>query len=226
MEAKVCKTCKKIKDLSFFPRTKMKVSYYYYPNCKECSRSSRRKILEKYYQNNREDILSEGRERYHNTKHYQIIRAARYRQENKEQIRLKRNARVRRKRAESPVFRIKSNISRTIRGVLKSNGSSKNGISFLKYVGYTMQELKAHIEKQFEPWMNWNNWGVYYPKNWDDNDSSTFVWQLDHIIPQSKLPYQSMDEGNFKKCWALENLRPLSAKQNFLNGIELLKVSK
>jgi len=27
-----------------------------------------------------------------------------------------------------------------------------------------------------------------------------------------------MDEENFKKCWTLENLRPLSAKINILNG--------
>lgn len=31
---------------------------------------------------------------------------------------------------------------------------------------------------------------------------------LDHIMPHS------MKDDNFKECWALENLRPLSAKQN------------
>jgi len=27
-----------------------------------------------------------------------------------------------------------------------------------------------------------------------------------------------MEDENFKKCWALENLCPLSAKQNLLDG--------
>jgi hypothetical protein len=40
----------------------------------------------------------------------------------------------------------------------------------------------------------------------------------DHIIPQSKLQYTSMKDENFKKCWSLENLRPLSAKQNVIDG--------
>jgi hypothetical protein len=63
------------------------------------------------------------------------------------------------------------------------------------------RESILNLEKQFEPWMNWQNHGVY--KNWDDNDQSTWTWQIDHIIPQSDLPYTSMEDENFKKCWAL-----------------------
>jgi hypothetical protein len=66
--------------------------------------------------------------------------------------------------------------------------------------------------------MNWDNQGVYNAKTWNDEDQSTWKWQIDHIIPQSDLPYYSMEDENFKKCWALENLRPLSAKQNVLDG--------
>lgn len=66
--------------------------------------------------------------------------------------------------------------------------------------------------------MNWNNWGRYNAETWDDNDPSTWTWQIDHIIPQSKLKYTSMDDENFKKCWALDNLRPLSSKENLEKG--------
>jgi hypothetical protein len=66
--------------------------------------------------------------------------------------------------------------------------------------------------------MNWDNQGAYNSKTWDDNDKSTWKWQLDHIIPQSDLPYTSMQDENFKKCWALSNLRPYSAKQNSIDG--------
>jgi hypothetical protein len=71
--------------------------------------------------------------------------------------------------------------------------------------------------------MNWDNYGVYRKAIWDDNDQSTWTWQIDHIIPQSKLKYSSVKEDNFKKCWALDNLRPLSSKENFLLGINLIR---
>lgn len=58
--------------------------------------------------------------------------------------------------------------------------------------------------------MTWKNWGIY--------NSETWIWQIDHIIPQSKLPYVSMGNENFIKCWALDNLRPYSAKQNIYDN--------
>ncbi len=81
-----------------------------------------------------------------------------------------------------------------------------------------MDELKAYLESQFESWMTWANHGRYDSKTWNDNDISTWTWQIDHIIPQSALPYDSMSHTNFVKCWELSNLRPLSAKANILKG--------
>ncbi len=86
-----------------------------------------------------------------------------------------------------------------------------------------MQELKRHLEIQFESWMTWQNRGTYNSQIWDDNNPKTWTWQLDHIIPQSDLPYTSMSDDNFKKCWALENLRPLSSKQNLLDGLTKIR---
>jgi hypothetical protein len=60
--------------------------------------------------------------------------------------------------------------------------------------------------------MTWENRGIYKANEWDDNNKSTWKWQLDHIIPQSDLPYTSMDDENFKKCWSLDNLRALSSE--------------
>jgi hypothetical protein len=67
--------------------------------------------------------------------------------------------------------------------------------------------------------MNWNNYGKYDSNSWDDDDSSTWTWQLDHIIPHSTFKYSSMEDEDFKKCWSLDNLRPLSSKQNLIDGI-------
>jgi hypothetical protein len=109
-------------------------------------------------------------------------------------------------------------VSRSINTFLKSHGYSKNKKSTKDYLQYSISELKEHLEKQFEPWMNWQNHGKYNAKTWDDNDSSTWTWQLDHIVPHSKFKYTSMEDQSFKECWALSNLRPYSAKQNILDG--------
>jgi hypothetical protein len=123
-------------------------------------------------------------------------------------------------RQTCPWFVIRHSVSYAIWYALKNVGSSKNGESCLLYLAYTIEELVAYLESLFEPWMSWDNYGVYNPKTWDDNDPTTWTWQLDHIIPQSDLPYTSMTDDNFKKCWALENLRPYSSKQNNLDGVK------
>jgi hypothetical protein len=78
-----------------------------------------------------------------------------------------------------------------------------------------LNELKNHIESLFEPWQNWNNWGRYNPETHGQNPT----WHIDHIIPQSDFKYTSFDDEGFKKCWALENLRPLDSKRNIIDGL-------
>jgi len=36
----------------------------------------------------------------------------------------------------------------------------------------------------------------------------------------------SMEDENFKKCWSLDNLRPLNSKQNILDGSNRIRYSK
>lgn len=122
-----------------------------------------------------------------------------------------------RKRNSKPERRLRNNISRNISYYLSGSGG-KRGLSFLQHVNWTYEELLVHVESNFEPWMTWDNYGPYNRKRWDDGDMSTWTWQLDHIIPQSLFKYTSMDSEEFRKCWALENLRPYSAKQNLLDG--------
>jgi hypothetical protein len=123
---------------------------------------------------------------------------------------------------KKPAQELRSLISAQIRKALTRTNGNKNGQSFLAALEYSSMDLKEHIEKQFSlpgnEWMNWDNRGTYHSNTWKDDDYNTWVWHLDHIIPQSDLPYTSMEEENFKKCWALENLRPYSAKQNVIDG--------
>jgi hypothetical protein len=115
-------------------------------------------------------------------------------------------------------YKIKSNISRSVRSALKAKGK----YSVLKYLPYTIEKLITHIESLFESWMSWDNLGVYNKKYWNDNDQTTWKWQIDHIMPHSTFNYISMDDQLFIDCWSLKNLRPLSAKLNILKSNKLL----
>lgn len=135
---------------------------------------------------------------------------------NKEKVNITSKKNYNKRKNIDPTYKIKKSISRRVYNVLKNN---KNG-SFLKYLEYKLSELKEHIEAQFKlpgnEWMSWDNWGKYSMLLWDDNDSSTWVWNLDHIIPQKWFNYTSMKDKDFTTCWSLKNLRPYSAKLNVL----------
>jgi len=123
------------------------------------------------------------------------------------------NAWQKRREIENPEFRIRRRISSAIRKSLHKENKSIN-----KLLPYSIQELKQHLEDQFEPWMNWSNYG---PANKNQK-----TWQIDHIIPQSKLPYLSFADDNFIKCWALNNLRPLEAIANIKKGNKCIYLKK
>jgi hypothetical protein len=142
-----------------------------------------------------------------------------YRLQHRVHIRTLQNIRTKERKHLDPVFKIRCSVSKTIWRMLKIQNSSKGRKSSLQYLSYTIDELKAHLESLFEPWMTWENWGIYNAKSWDDNDPTTWKWNIDHIIPQSDLPYTTMTDENFQKCWDLSNLRPLSAKQNHTDGV-------
>ena len=133
------------------------------------------------------------------------------------------NGQIKWKLKNDPSYKLRKNISYAVWEALKKNASSKQNESILKYLPYTIDQLKQHLERQFEWWMSWDNWGIYDAKSWDDSDSSTWKWQIDHIIPQSMLRYNHMSEDNFQRCWALNNLRPLSAKKNILDGVTRIR---
>jgi|ERR1700722_529132 len=172
--------------------------------------------------NNPEKVRAKDRERYHKskdkTRERRIKNARTAREKNREERNKKANAIRKEKRKNDPAFKLRDIVSRSVLNALKKAGSSKKGQSCMKYLPFSETDIVIHIQKQFEPWMNWSNHGIYDYRTWDDNNSSTWTWQLDHIIPQSKLPSVSMEDENFKKCWALDNLRPYSAKLNVSEG--------
>lgn len=211
-----CKDCNKQYRLDHKTEQQEYDKQYYQDNKKpiyEANKSLFKEKNAKYYQENKEVLLEKRKMYYIDNLPVIKDRAHQYRLTHKGA----RNKHSKDRYDNDPVFKLRVLVSTAVGKFLKNVGSSKDGKSSSKYLPYTIQELKDHIEKQFESWMTWSNQGKYDPKIWNDNDQTTWVWQIDHIIPQSKLIYTSLDEDNFQKAWALDNLRSLSAKQNIMD---------
>jgi hypothetical protein len=171
-----------------------------------------------YYEENKSNINIQHKEYYENNKDKVIAVQKEYYKNNKEKVDNYRREYYKNRDQSDLLFKIRRRVSSQVWHFLFKKGLSKNNKSVGEFLPYTLQELKEHLERLFEPWMTWNNYGSYKVKNWDDNDPTTWTWQIDHIIPHSKFHYSSMEDQEFKDCWALNNLRPYSAKQNLLDS--------
>ena len=219
-----CKQCRN--DASKYWRLNNKdKANAYNKEYKASHKEEERLYNREYYKNYSKDdpeFQQRNREKskiyYEDNREIAIVKQKEY----QKRTRKERNERERKRRAENLGAALRIYMSNFINRGLKKMGSSKNGESISLYIEYNMQQLVDHLVSQmigYNAWMHLENHGKYDPKTWNDNDTSTWTWQIDHIIPQSDLPYESMEDENFKKCWALENLRPLSAKQNLLDGV-------
>jgi hypothetical protein len=99
-------------------------------------------------------------------------------------------------------YRLANCMRRSIWYSLKGN---KHG-HWETLVGYTVDQLRRHIESLWESWMSWDNWGVC--------KLGVDTWQIDHIRPITSFKITSQKCKDFKKCWSLKNLRPLRAVDN------------
>ena len=67
-------------------------------------------------------------------------------------------------------------------------------------MGYTVAELRVHLERQFKRGMTWDRF-------------CAGEIHIDHIRPLSSFDLSNPDE--LRAAWALPNLRPLWAKDNW-----------
>ena len=224
-----CKLCGEENILQF----RLKVvsgKTYFVKQCRACeaklskeyylSHKEERVLSQKKYIAKNRDLVKAKKKEYDRNRYpiikkdlleYQKI----YRTNNRSKINDRKKKRVK----SDPAFKLRYYISARICKILGKFGHKKKG-SCIKHLDFSFKQLKEHLEKQFETWMNWNNQGMYDPITWNDNDPTTWRWQVDHIIPVSTFKYSSMEDDDFKKCWALLNLRPLSAKQNHIDGVK------
>jgi hypothetical protein len=94
-------------------------------------------------------------------------------------------------------------VPQLIRKAVNSGGESKK---ILELCGYTIKELRVHLEKQFTKRMNWvefSNGNIH----------------IDHILP--KKCFDLNDSEQWKIYWSLPNLRPYWADENLKKGSKI-----
>lgn len=125
--------------------------------------------------------------------------AARYHQQYKESNPNSYKQRVRRanaKRYSSPRGKLDVLIRNA---VYRSLAGTRKQASTYRALGYSLDELKQHLERQFLRGMSWDNYGE---------------WHVDHIIPLAAFEIDGTDSEGFRAAWSLGNLRPLWARDN------------
>ena len=239
-KTKICSTCSEEKDLTLFVKNSnqcKKCKSLYLKKYQRANKEIIKANKKKNYEINKEIILKDRKEYYEQNKETVILNVRNYRKENsdiinenkkeyyesnKANIKYKNNIYDRERRRSDTLYRLRKNLSKSIYRALIAVEGSKSGQSVMKYLPYSIKELKEHLESQFEPWMTWANHGSYISDKYNDSDPTTWTWHIDHIIPQSKLLYSSMEEENFQKSWALSNLRPLKSIDNIKKGNKIL----
>lgn len=92
--------------------------------------------------------------------------------------------------------RLSGILSNAIYMALKGRKGNKHTMDIL---GYTIEELREHMETQFQKGMTWDNYGD---------------WHIDHRIPKIWFDFSSYADEAFKECWSLDNLQPKWASDN------------
>lgn len=127
-----------------------------------------------------------------------------WRSKNIEHAREQARKRAERYRKTRPDYVIKARIQMRLRSMLKFAGKNKSKFTE-QILGYTVIELRDHLEKQFTKDMTWQLF-------------MSGEIHIDHIVPVSAFNIQSDDCPEMKRCWALTNLRPSWRLDNITKG--------
>lgn len=176
------------------------------PYCKECSNKKNKEYRllnpetsaassRSWARNNPERVNERIRRHYQRNSEAIRKRSKAWREANIDQAKAS-ETKSSRKRRMRPEVRVHDAIGNQIRSMLASR---KNRQMAFDIVGYTLEELMAHLERQFLRGMGWDNFGK---------------WHIDHIVPQSSFSIDGPEDPEITACWALTNLRPLWAFDN------------
>jgi len=180
-------------------------------------RSSGRKYLggksesdKRFYKKNKKKRLQHSTDWAKENREHLREYHKKWREENVNHVREYRNNYERTRKSSDPIYKLIANFRTAIWTNLKENNTEKNG-HYFEILGYTLTELKEHLEKQF---IN----GICYGMSWENYGE----WHVDHIIPISSFNFTSIYDEDFKKCWSLSNLQPLWGPDNIKKSNKII----
>lgn len=153
---------------------------------------------------NKERKASKQKERRRTSPERRLIDATyNYAYARRPEVKAAKNAKRRAQRQADPKYRVMERL----RGRIKDLLGRDKPAAVSKSIGCTADELVNHLENQFQPGMNWDNYGFY-------------GWHIDHILPLSS--FDLTDLIQYKKACHYTNLRPLWAKDNLQKGARIV----
>lgn len=205
---KKCNDKRKNKNKEYYKEHKeeyKRKSQKYYDDNKEKIKEKNRE----YYYNNKEKALKQKKKYYSINKEICLARNKNYCNNNKEKIKsynknynVIRNLKKKERIKIDPLYDLKIKIRKLIWKSFRSKKLNKNKKT-IEILGCSFCDFKVYLENKFEPWMNWNNRGLY-------NGEFGYGWDIDHIIPLSS----AKTEEDIIKLNHFSNLQPLCSKTN------------
>ena len=164
----------------------------------ELNKDKLKEKKKKYYFNNIE-LIREKKKKYR-LDNIDIIR-----EKDREYAKLNKNRRNQRhhNRMKNDIIYYMYNIVRSvINDSFRRSRYTKKSRTY-EILGCSFEEFKIYLESKFEPWMNWENRGLY-------NGELNYGWDIDHIIPLSS----AKSEEEVYKLNYYSNLQPLCSYTN------------
>ena len=154
-----------------------------------------------HYAANREERLKWQAEYYANHREERLKRQAEYNASHRKE----RAEYLRNRKANDIQYRLAHNLRSRLRLAIKNNQKTGSAVSDL---GCTIAELKKHLEKQFQPGMSWDNYGL---------DG----WHIDHRKPLDAFNLENREE--LLEACHYTNLQPMLDSENCSKGAKILE---
>ena len=162
---------------------------------------------ENHYLNNKSKILKQTKQWQKDNPDKRKEISKRYIKNHRLEIYIRTGNCLNYKRKTDLKYSLDHRISESIRRSLKNN---KAGRHWEDLVGYNLKDLIKRLEKTM-------------PESYTWQDYLEGKLQIDHIVPISIFNYSKPEHPDFKRCWALENLRLLPARENLIKKAKLEK---
>lgn len=213
-----CKDCVSMENKHYKDINKENTHKYnkeYYSNNKEYF-SEKSKVYyvinEEYFSKRSKDYYSNKKEYFsEKSKEYRINNCEKLKEYNKKYIKdyykievnkIKKSEYIKNKKNVDPLYKLKGVIRTSISNSMRQKSYTKKCLTY-EILGCHFEEFKIYLENKFEPWMNWNNYGLY-------NGEVKFGWDLDHIVPISS----AINEESLIKLNYFTNFQPLCSYIN------------